>query len=140
MNNCRAVFLLISMCIGVVAHAESVKRIDVFVDSALDINESANLHVWDLSLPEKTKAHYLPAHFSADPQAAKQQLISFMNSPQGNEFKQAMKDSYAGFVEMTKLRVQKTPAIVINQKFVIYGTTDVDAALNDYRLYTSSRN
>ncbi|MGG6108163.1 TIGR03757 family integrating conjugative element protein [Pantoea allii] len=73
---------------------------------------------------------------SADPAQAEQQARAVITSPAFRQNQQALAASYAGVAHAWSIGLEKYPAVVFDDKWVVYGTTDVAAArakLNAWR-------
>ncbi|MBC8946565.1 TIGR03757 family integrating conjugative element protein [Xenorhabdus indica] len=68
------------------------------------------------------------AHLSADPQQALIQAQAMLQSPQWNQQEQQLIQSYRAVVEAWQLGVRKYPAVVFDDRDVVYGTADVAKA------------
>ena len=64
----------------------------------------------------------------ADPHQAEAQVRQVMASPAWQQKQQQLNDSYRQVVRAWELGIKKVPAVVFDDRDVVYGTTDVDAA------------
>ncbi|EXU75323.1 TIGR03757 family integrating conjugative element protein [Erwinia mallotivora] len=64
----------------------------------------------------------------ADPGQAERQARAVVASPDFTKNQQALADAYAGVVHAWSLGLEKYPAVVFDDKWVVYGTTDIAVA------------
>lgn len=67
--------------------------------------------------------------------SASDYMSDYANSEQGRAVIAEMVNGYQGVGRAFSLGVERLPAVVINESFVVYGTTDVDHALQLWALY-----
>ena len=60
-------------------------------------------------------------------------MSQYANSEEGKKQIQAIVDGYQGVGRAYGLGVNKLPATVIDERYVVYGTTDVNQALRIYQ-------
>ncbi|WFQ79611.1 TIGR03757 family integrating conjugative element protein [Xenorhabdus sp. SF857] len=68
------------------------------------------------------------AHLSADPQQALMQAQAILQSPQWHQQEQQFIKTYRAVVDAWQLGVRKYPAVVFDDREVVYGTADVAKA------------
>lgn len=66
---------------------------------------------------------------SADPQHATTQIMQVMSSPKWQQNQQLLVTTYQRIMHAWKLGIRKVPAVVFDDRDVIYGTTDVAQAV-----------
>lgn len=96
---------------------------------------SSDVTVTELDAPDSLQAQ-LFGPLSANPTQAEQQARAVIASPAFRKKQQALAASYAGVAHAWSLGLEKYPAVVFDDKWVVYGTTDVAAArekLNAWR-------
>lgn len=64
----------------------------------------------------------------ADPQQAEAQVRQIMTSPAWQQKQLQLNDSYRQVVRAWELGIKKVPAVVFDDRDVVYGTTDVAVA------------
>ncbi|MGX9258016.1 TIGR03757 family integrating conjugative element protein [Pantoea ananatis] len=107
------------------AHAGTV----IYTDHAHPVTGelSPDVTVTELDAPDRLQAQ-LFGPLSADPSQAEQQVRAVIASPAFSQNQQALAASYAGVAHAWSLGLEKYPAVVFDDKWVVYGTTDVAAA------------
>ncbi|HDS1208438.1 TPA: TIGR03757 family integrating conjugative element protein [Shewanella algae] len=60
-------------------------------------------------------------------------MSRFMNSANGRQIFKEIADSYQSVGRAVALQLPEIPAVVINERYVVYGTTDVAAAIQSYK-------
>ncbi|MBA4823403.1 TIGR03757 family integrating conjugative element protein [Pantoea ananatis] len=115
------------------AHAGTV----IYTDHAHPVTGelSPDVTLTELDAPDRFQAQ-LFGPLSANPAQAEQQARAVISSPAFRQNQQALAASYAGVAHAWSLGLEKYPAVVFDDKWVVYGTTDVAAArakLNAWR-------
>lgn len=107
------------------AHAGTV----IYTDHAHPVSGelSPDVTVTELDAPDRLQAE-LFGPLSANPVQAEQQARAVIASPAFRQNQQALAASYAGVAHAWSLGLEKVPAVVFDDKWVVYGTTDVAAA------------
>ncbi|MCX8959106.1 TIGR03757 family integrating conjugative element protein [Erwinia psidii] len=90
-------------------------------------NLPADVPVVLLDGPERLQAE-LFGSLSADPQRAEAQVRQVMASPGWQQGQQRLADNYRQVVHAWTLGVRKVPAVVFDDRDVVYGTADVAVA------------
>lgn len=88
---------------------------------------SPDVTVTELDAPDRLQAQ-LFGPLSANPAQAELQARAIIASPAFSQNQQSLAASYAGVAHAWSLGLEKYPAVVFDDKWVVYGTTDVAAA------------
>ncbi|WP_458038952.1 TIGR03757 family integrating conjugative element protein [Pantoea ananatis] len=88
---------------------------------------SPDVTLTELDAPDRLLAQQF-GPLSAAPAQAEQQARAVIASPAFRQGQQALAASYAGVAHAWSLGLEKVPAVVFDDKWVVYGTTDVAAA------------
>ncbi len=124
MKKCNAVFLLTIGCIAVSAHAATV----VYTDSQHPpTGLGAGHRVVYLDEPEIAQ-HVVFGVLSADPNQAEQQAKTMLKSPDWQQKAQQLVKAYQGVIQAYGIGLKKYPAVVFDDRYVVYGTADVSLA------------
>ncbi len=79
--------------------------------------------------------------FSKNPTVAEQQAKQWLQSEQGYQLQESLKEAYKGVIKGWQIGVMKVPAIVFEnpdiEPVVIYGQSNLPAAVAQYKLYRS---
>lgn len=114
-------FILLPALLPVSVLASTV----VYTDSQhLPENLSPNVVVVLLDEPERLQAKVF-GQLPADPELAAMQVMS---SPQWQQKQQQLVTAYRQVVHARELGIRKVPAVVFDERDVVYGTTDVARA------------
>ncbi|WP_210500985.1 TIGR03757 family integrating conjugative element protein [Pantoea ananatis] len=107
------------------AHASTV----IYTDHAHPVTGELNpdVTVTELDAPDRLQSE-LFGQLSSNPAQAEQQARALIASPAFRQGQQALAASYAGVAHAWSLGLEKYPAVVFDDKWVVYGTTDVAAA------------
>ncbi|MCQ0899189.1 TIGR03757 family integrating conjugative element protein [Klebsiella pneumoniae] len=107
------------------AHAGTV----IYTDSAHPVtgNPGPDVTVIMLDAPDRLQAD-LFGPLPADPAQAEQQARAVISSPAFKQRQQDLAGTYAGLTHAWSLGLEKYPAVVFDDKWVVYGTTDVGVA------------
>lgn len=92
------------------------------------LNHDASVTVVYLDGPERLQAQ-LFGTLSADPEEAERQAKAVLASPQWPAHEQALTAAYRAVVQARELGLQKVPAVVFDDRDVVYGTADVAQAV-----------
>ena len=120
------------LCLSASALAGTV----IYTDSAHRITPSSpDIPVVYLDAPERMQTDMFGILPSSAPMAEKQ-ARDVLNSPAFNAQQQQLASAYQGLMKAWSLGLAKYPAVVFDDKWVVYGTTDVNVAtqhLADWR-------
>ncbi|HAU5637851.1 TIGR03757 family integrating conjugative element protein [Citrobacter amalonaticus] len=116
---------LAALFISVGASAGTV----IYTDSshAVAANPGPDVSVVELDAPERAQADIF-GQLSADPVLAEQRARAVISSPNFRQQQQQLAEAYAGVTHAWSLGLEKYPAVVFDDVFVVYGTTDVNEA------------
>ena len=89
--------------------------------------DSQHLPVVLLDGPDRLQADMF-GELPADPQQAEAQVRQIMTSPAWQQKQLQLNDSYRQVVRAWELGIKKVPAVVFDDRDVVYGTTDVAVA------------
>ena len=125
--------LLLVWCVPITSSASStqdqINSIEVFTIAGEPVvNVPDGVPVIELDAPARLDAelsHGLPD----DIDKAKAEMQSRLQSPEWRGKLQQYGDLYTGVARAWMLRVEKVPAVVVDSRYVIYGETDVAAAV-----------
>ena len=109
----------------------------VFTDHEHPVVAGAAVRVIELDAPSRL-ASELGASLPADPRKAAavfQQRLATV----GAELRQRLVTAYQGITNAWSLGITKIPAVVVDQKFVIYGEQDVERAVAQIDRYRSAQ-
>ncbi|CDH30731.1 TIGR03757 family integrating conjugative element protein [Xenorhabdus bovienii] len=91
------------------------------------VNLASDSHVVWLDRPEQLQQQYF-AQLSADPRQAMEQAQTMLQSPQWHEQERQIVNEWQNVIRGRALGVQKYPAVVFDDRDVVYGTADVAKA------------
>lgn len=120
----RNVFLLAIGCAAVSAQAATV----VYTDSQYPLTGlSSGYQVVYLDAPDVVQREVF-GELSADPRKAEQQAKAVLQSPDWQQKEQQIVQAYQGVIQAYGIGLKKYPAVVFDERYVVYGTTDVALA------------
>ncbi|MFP1915970.1 TIGR03757 family integrating conjugative element protein [Lonsdalea quercina] len=90
-------------------------------------NPGPDVSVILLDAPEQLQAR-LFGSLSAEPSQAEQQARAVIRSPSFSQSQQNLAEAYARLTHAWSLGLNKYPAVVFDDKWVVYGTTDIGLA------------
>ncbi|EPY5087004.1 TIGR03757 family integrating conjugative element protein [Klebsiella variicola] len=100
----------------------------LFTDSQhLPSNLPPGVPVVLLDGPDRLQAEIF-GELPADPQQASARVRQVMASPEWQQRQQQLSDSYHQVVRAWELGIKKVPAVVFDDRDVVYGTTDIAVA------------
>lgn len=99
----------------------------IYTDSAHPIPIGTDIPVIYLDAPEHVQAR-LFGQLSADPAQAERDARAVLSSARFRQAERQLTDAYGGVTRAWSLGLEKYPAVVFDDQFVVYGTTDVAVA------------
>lgn len=101
----------------------------IYTDSAHPVTGSPGPEVTVILLdaPDRLQAE-LFGPLPADPALAEQQARAVIRSPDFQQRQKELAATYAGLTHAWSLGLEKYPAVVFDDKWVVYGTTDTGVA------------
>ncbi|UMB77386.1 TIGR03757 family integrating conjugative element protein [Dickeya fangzhongdai] len=100
----------------------------IYTDSAHPvIPGSSAAQVVYLDAPDKIQADLFTG-LSADPRQAEARARAVLTSPEFRQRQADLSSAFAGVIKAWQLQLQRYPAVVFDDNYVVYGTTDVDLA------------
>lgn len=120
---------LLSLCISSYVLA-SKRSVEVFTTAGEPVvNVPDGVPVIELDAPARLDAE-LSLGLPADIDEARTVIQERMPSPQWQNKLRQYGDLYTGVARAWMLRVEKLPAVVVDSRYVVYGETDVAAAID----------
>ncbi|KMW72100.1 hypothetical protein TI10_16065 [Photorhabdus luminescens subsp. luminescens] len=119
--NIRVFWALFPWLIPVSVFASTVIYTDT---SHPPLNADQNVQVVYLDKPEQLQSQ-LFSKLSADPQQAVKQARQILQSPSWHQQERHISQAYQGLLNAWTLGLKKFPAVVFDDDYVVYGTTDV---------------
>ncbi|ECG1420350.1 TPA_asm: TIGR03757 family integrating conjugative element protein [Salmonella enterica subsp. salamae serovar 58:d:z6] len=116
-------FLILLLAVAVQASAASV----VYTDSHHPPSNITSGQVVYLDAPD-TVQRQLFGELPADPVQAEQVAKSIIQSPGWQQKQQQIEQAYQGVLQAYGLKLAKFPAVVFDDRYVVYGTADVAIA------------
>ncbi|PHM24516.1 integrating conjugative element protein [Xenorhabdus budapestensis] len=100
----------------------------IYTDSQhVPVNLSPDTQIVWLDAAEQQQQKIF-SHLSADPQQAARQAQAMLQSPQWHQQEHQFIKAYRAVVDAWQLGVRKYPAVVFDDRDVVYGTADVAKA------------
>lgn len=107
-------------------------KIEVFTNDRFPVQQGQYQTTY-YNLDDRDRANSsFPQNLPADPDEAKAILSQFMQSSEFQKTKAALKSAYEGYVATQSYKLEKLPAMVINEKYILYGINDVSYAMRIY--------
>lgn len=131
----NALFIALSLA-SIFSHAQEPVQVEVFYRSSMhgapsDRLPGAQITLWNLDEPKLIKRH--KPTMTGTEQEVRAKVSDWLSSDQGKAHIAAARESYRGFGQAMRYRIKKVPAIVLDGRQVVYGTTNVRKALMIYR-------
>lgn len=128
----KSLMVIPLLMLSVSAAAEST-LIEVFADGPVEVPRVPNATVIAYDVDIDARAERTRPRFNADSvEEAQAMAFAWRNSPAFNDYAEQMLDLYAPLERLTQLQLTKVPAVVFDESFVVYGTTDIGQAIDDY--------
>src|SRR5690606_7322787 len=107
--------------------------IEVFADGPVQVPSVPNATVvtYDLNIDAQV-ARVSPTFNGASVEEAQASAMQWRNSAAFDEYSARVSDLYRPLYRVAQLKLRKVPAIVFDETYVVYGTTDLGRAINDY--------
>ncbi|MDC9607077.1 TIGR03757 family integrating conjugative element protein [Xenorhabdus griffiniae] len=113
---------------GLLASLSANAKVVIYTDSQHPpVNLSPETQIVWLDAAEQHQRQIF-AHLSADPQQAARQAQAMLHSPQWYKQEHQLINAYRAIVEAWQSGVRKYPAVVFDDRDVVYGTVDVAKA------------
>lgn len=110
------------------AHQAAAAEIWIITDARSPVTGwQAAARVIEIGVPQRIEEE-LAARLAADPQQAAAQARARLESG-GSDQQQRMREAYQGLVDAWSLGITKVPAVVVDQRYVVYGERSLDKAL-----------
>ena len=135
--NTSGYLALVAICSLAIAANAPAADIWVFTDHQHPVVAGAGVRVIELDAPGRL-ASELGANLPADPRKAAA-LFQQRLATVGAELRQRLITAYQGITDAWSLGITKIPAVVVDQKFVIYGEPDVERAVAQIERYRSAQ-
>ncbi|EIB7847428.1 TPA: TIGR03757 family integrating conjugative element protein [Salmonella enterica subsp. enterica serovar Bron] len=116
-------FLIPLLAVAVQAPAATV----VYTDSHHPPSNAASSQVVYLDAPD-TVQRQLFGELPSDPVQAEQVAKNIIQSPDWQQKQQQIGQAYQGVLQAYSLKLAKYPAVVFDDRYVVYGTADVAVA------------
>ncbi|EEC1173246.1 TIGR03757 family integrating conjugative element protein [Salmonella enterica subsp. houtenae serovar 44:z36,[z38]:-] len=116
-------FLILLLAFTVQVPAATV----VYTDNHHPPLNAASAQVVYLDAPD-TVQHQIFGELPVDPAQAEQTAKTIIQSPDWQQKQQQIGLAYQGVLQAYSLKLAKYPAVVFDDRYVVYGTTDVAVA------------
>lgn len=116
-------FLLSLLAVTVQTPAATI----VYTDSHHPPSSAASDQVIYLDAPDTVQRH-LFGELPVDPAQAEQTAKAIIQSPDWKQKQQQIGQAYLGVLQAYSLTLEKYPAVVFDDRYVVYGTADVAVA------------
>lgn len=99
----------------------------VYTDSHHPPSNAASNQVVYLDAPDSIQ-HQIFGELPNDPAQAEQAAKAIIQSPDWQQKQQKISQAYQGVLQAYSLKLAKYPAVVFDDRYVVYGTADVAVA------------
>ncbi len=118
------------------AIAQETVLVEVFYRSSMHSEPQsrvpgADITPWNLDKPKLIKRQ--KPSITGTERDVREKVSDWLASTKGKAHLAAARESYRGFGQAMRYRIKKVPAIVLDGRQVVYGTTNVRKALMIYR-------
>lgn len=120
--------LLICGCVLFRAAGASAAEVWIVTDHQHPVSASRDVRVIELDAPILIIKHELSAQLPPDPQRAAA-IVQQRLKEGGPELQRRMAAAYQGVTDAWRLRVTKIPAVIVDQRYVVYGESNVPRAI-----------
>lgn len=120
-------YLILPLCFLSVLAESARAEVWVITDHHFPIKTPANVRLIELDAPARIEAE-LAAQLPTDPAQAAAVVQRRLNNG-GRNLQQRMTAAYQDVTDAWSLGVTKIPAVVVDQRYVVYGEPDVAQAL-----------
>jgi len=126
-------YLAAAVCVLMVSAHVQAADVLAFTDQRHPVDAPAGVRVIHLDAARGIKTE-LASGLPADPQQAAA-IIRQRLDDGGNDFQARLATAYQGVVDAWNLGITKIPAIVVDERYVVYGDADVSRALASIEAY-----
>lgn len=125
---------LISFNVTSSIHASDIETVKVFTTSSLRVVPSKTVPAEIIKLDEgELLIRQLGSQLPNNQAAAEKEVFRRMATEDGKALVEQIGSVYDGVVEAWSLGITKLPAILIEDRYVVYGIYNVDDAIKTYR-------
>ncbi|MBG2990382.1 TIGR03757 family integrating conjugative element protein [Proteus mirabilis] len=107
-----------------VLSTQSVASTTIYADSNIPLLNTKDSKIIYLDTPDIIQKQ-LFNDLSRDPKQAEQQVRSIIQSSDWQQKQHQITQAYQGVLDAYALKLAKYPAVVFDDRYVVYGTTDV---------------
>jgi integrating conjugative element protein (TIGR03757 family) len=125
--------LLAALCFCAIAMSASASDVWVVTDQQHPVKTTAGVRVIELDAPSRIQRE-LSAQLPPDPQRAAA-LVQQRLQHGGPDLQRRLTAAYQGVVDAWQLGVTKVPAVVVDQRYVVYGESNVARAVSWIETY-----
>lgn len=128
-----AVASALCVALGLAGQAASAAEVTVFTDRSVTLKSADNANVIRLDAAQEIEAN-LASDLPDDPHRA-QTIVQERLQQGGVQLQRALASAYQGVADAWSLSVSTVPAVVVDQRYVIYGELDVARAVARIEAY-----
>lgn len=130
-------YLTATLCVLTSTLGVASTDVRVFTDRHHLIEAPSDVRVIELDAPSRIEAE-LAANLPADPSRAAAIVRQRLNDG-GADLQRRLANAYQGVTDAWSLGITRIPAVVVDQRYVVYGDTDVSRALARIERYRSEQ-
>lgn len=130
-------YLTATLCVLTSTLGVASTDIRVFTDRLHPIEAPSGVRIIELDAPSHIETE-LAANLPADPSRAAAIVRQRLNDG-GADLQRRLADAYQGVTDAWSLGITRVPAVVVDQRYVVYGDTDVSRALARIERYRSKQ-
>lgn len=121
-------YKLLTVFLMVCAPPLLAQQVKVFTDSTIPVSNAGTAQVILLDQPRLLEQQ-LSAGLPGNQEQAEHTVLTRLQTPEGQGLYQQLIDAHMGVVSAWQLGITKLPAVVVDDKYVVYGQTDVGQAV-----------
>ncbi len=118
----------LSVICWMVFTSHAFAQVKVFTDSTIPVSNTGNAEIFLLDQPRLLEQQ-LSAGLPGNIDQAEQVALARLQTTDGQQLMQQLIDAHRGVVMAWQLKITKLPAVVVDDRYVVYGQTDIGQAV-----------
>lgn len=139
LKSCVLAFSVVVTLGIAIANANPAVTLEIFTDDDLVLPKisGVNIVAHNMNAIAREQDKISRRFTGATVEEAQQKAEAWVRSPEYGEYAVHRERIFLPLRRAAKFQIAKIPAVLINERFIVYGTSDPRIALDDYQQYIS---